>query len=130
MIPDTEDPLSVLDHIAQAERGLYVLADYGPYLAPYGQEEPQLVRRVRELAWAIKTRPVTVLLIGPSFPEIPALEKEVKVVDLPLPEEREVAKLLAIELGRLADNPEHNAGLSDLRGWILLRAVDDCWRTR
>ena len=62
----------------QAERGLYVLCDYGAYLAPFGQAEPQLVRRLRELAWAIKARPVTVLFVGPTFPEIPALEKEVK----------------------------------------------------
>src|SRR5215471_4564700 len=27
-LPDAEDPLSVLEHIATAERGLYVLADY------------------------------------------------------------------------------------------------------
>jgi hypothetical protein len=105
-VPDTEDPLSVLDHIAQAERGLYVLCDYGPYLAPYGQPEPVLVRRLRELAWAIKARPVTVLFVGPDFPELPALEKEVKTVELPLPEEPEVAALLDLELGRLADNPE------------------------
>lgn len=105
-VPDTEDPLSVLEHIEQAERGLYLLCDYGPYLAPFGQEEPQLVRRLRELAWAIKARPVTVLLVGPAFPEIPTLEKEVKRIDLPLPEEREVGALLDVELGRLADNPE------------------------
>jgi hypothetical protein len=105
-LPDTEDPLSVLDHIAEAERGLYVLCDYGPYLAPFGQEEPQLVRRLRELAWAIKTRPVTVLFVGPSFPELPALEKEVKRIDLPLPDEHGVETLLAVELERLADNPD------------------------
>jgi len=28
-IPGTEDPISVLEYIAQAERGLYVLCDYG-----------------------------------------------------------------------------------------------------
>lgn len=105
-IPDTEDPFSVLEHVAQADRGLYVLCDYGAYLAPFGQEEPQLVRRLRELAWAIKTRPVTVLFVGPSFPELPGLEKEVKRVDLPLPDEQEVAKLLDFELGRLAENPD------------------------
>jgi hypothetical protein len=105
-IPDTEDPLSVLEHIAQAERGLYLLCDYGPYLAPFGQEEPQLVRRLRELAWDVKSRPVTVLFVGAGFPEIPALEKEVKVVDLPLPDEREVAHLLELELARLAENPD------------------------
>ncbi|MGH2461662.1 MAG: hypothetical protein ACRDIY_22640 [Chloroflexota bacterium] len=58
-IPDTEDPLSVLEHIDQAERGLFVLCDYAPYLAPFGQEEPQLVRRLRELAWTIKIRPTS-----------------------------------------------------------------------
>ncbi len=105
-IPDTEDPFSVLDHIAQAERGLYVLADYAPYLTPFGQEEPQLVRRLRELAWAIKSRPITVFLVGPSFPDVPALVKEVKIVDLSLPDEYEVAKLLDVELARLADHPD------------------------
>lgn len=105
-LPETEDPFSVLEHIAQSERGLYVLADYAPYLAPFGQEEPHLVRRLRELAWAIKTRPVTVLLVGPSFPEIPALEKEVKRVEMPLPDEREVARLLDVELARLVDHPD------------------------
>jgi hypothetical protein len=105
-IPDAEDPFSVLEHIGQAERGLFVLADYGPYLAPFGQPEPQLVRALRELAWTIKTRPVTVLFVGASFPEIPGLEKEVKVIDLPLPDEREVEQLLDLQLTRLADNPD------------------------
>jgi hypothetical protein len=105
-VPDTEDPLSVLEHIASAERGLFVLADYAPYLAPFGQEEPQLVRRLRELAWAVKSRAVTVFLVGPSFPEIPALEKEVKTLDLPLPDEREVGKALDLRLAQLADNPD------------------------
>jgi hypothetical protein len=122
-VPDTEDPLSVLDHIAQAERGLYILADYGPYLAPFGQEDPLLVRRLRELAWAIKSRPVTVLLVGPSFPEIAALEKEVKVIDLPLPEEREVAKLLRLELGRLADNPDVRLAVDERTTEQLVQAL-------
>ncbi|MCC7368800.1 MAG: AAA family ATPase [Chloroflexi bacterium] len=105
-IPGTDDPLSVLEHVEQAERGLYVLADFGPYLAPFGQAEPLLVRRLRELAWAIKARPVTVLFVGPSFPELAELEKEVKIVDLVLPDEREVAGILDLQLARLADHPD------------------------
>src|SRR5919199_3017091 len=105
-IPGTEDPVSVLEHIGDADRGLYLLADYGPYLMPDGLPDPILVRQLRELAWRIKTRPVTVLFVGATFPEIPALEKEVKVVDLPLPDEREVAAILDLQLGRLADNPD------------------------
>ena len=105
-MPDTADPLSVLDHLAGAERGLYVLCDYGAYLAPFGQPEPLVVRRLRELAWEIKARPVTVLFVGPSFPDLPELEKEVKAVDLPLPDEREVEEILGLQLARLEDNPD------------------------
>jgi hypothetical protein len=105
-VPGTEEPAEVLEPVAQAERGLYVFNDFAPYLAPYGQEDPVLVRRLRELAWGIKTRPVTVFLVGPSFPELPTLEKEVKRLDLPLPDEREVGQLLDLELDRLAGNPE------------------------
>src|SRR2546430_674725 len=39
-IPGTEDPISVLEHIAEAERGLYVLCDYGGDLAPHGVSAP------------------------------------------------------------------------------------------
>ena len=106
VFPSTEDPLSILEHIAEAERGLYLLCDFGPYLAPFGQEEPLLVRRLRELAWTIKSRPVTVLFVGPSFPEIPALEKEVKAIDLPLPDEGEVDRILHLHLDRLRENPD------------------------
>ena len=105
-IPGTEDPVSVLEHIGDAERGLYLLADYGPFLMPDGLPDPILVRQLRELAWRIKTRPVTVLFVGATFPEIPALEKEVKAVELPLPDEHEVAAMLELQLDRLADNPD------------------------
>ncbi len=104
VIPGCEDPLSVLEHIAQAECGLFVLADYAPYLAPFGQEEPQLVRTVRELAWSIKSRPVTVLFVGPGFPEIASLDKDLKRIDLDLPDEPEVRHLLDAQLQQLAGN--------------------------
>ena len=75
VIAGTEDPASVMDHIAEQERGLYILCDYGVHLAPDGLADPLLVRQLRELAWAAKTKAVTVLFVGPTFPEIPALEK-------------------------------------------------------
>ena len=90
VVPDTQDPVSVLEHIEQADRGLFVLCDYGPYLVPFSQEEPQIVRQLRELAWTIKTKPVTVLFVGDAFPELPALEKEIKRIDLAIPDEPEV----------------------------------------
>ena len=106
VIPGTEDPISILEHINQAERGLYVLCDYGGYLAPDGLPDPILVRQLRELAWAVKTRAVTVLFAGPTFPEIPTLEKEIKMIELPLPDGREVERILDLRLHQLRESPE------------------------
>jgi len=101
LIPDTQDPISVLEYIAKQPKGLFVLCDYSPYLAPYGQEDPQLVRRLRELAWDIKSRHTTVLFVERNFPDIPALEKEVKAIELPLPDEREVTIMLDVQMQKL-----------------------------
>src|SRR6266540_215497 len=101
LIPDTQDAMGVLEHIAQQKKGLFVLCDYGPYLTPYAQEEPQLVRRLRELAWEIKGRHINVIFVERNFPDISALEKEIKIVDLPLPDEQEVIgkSLLDLDFG-------------------------------
>jgi len=122
-IPGMEDPLSVLEHIAEAERGLYLLCDFGPYLAPDGMADPLLVRRLRELAWAIKARPVTVVFVGATFPELPALEKEVKAVELPLPDEQEVAALLDLQLDRLAELPEVHLAVDESTRAHLVQAL-------
>ncbi len=68
------------------------------YLAPYRQEDAQLVRRLRELAWEIKGRHINVLFVERNFPDLPALEKEIKVIELLLPNEREVAAMLDVQL--------------------------------
>lgn len=101
LVSDTQDPLSALEFIAKQDKGLFVLCDYGPFLAPYGQEDALLVRRLRELAWEIKTRHVTVLFVERQFPDISALEKEVKQIELPLPDEREVEVMLDMQMQKL-----------------------------
>src|SRR5207253_9844594 len=49
-VPGAEDAVSVLEHIAQAEAGLYILCDFGAYLVPDGLPDSLLVRQLRELA--------------------------------------------------------------------------------
>ncbi|MCA1628275.1 MAG: hypothetical protein LC742_09980, partial [Acidobacteria bacterium] len=100
-ITDTQDPLSALEFIAKQDKGLFVLCDFGAFLAPYGQEDALLVRRLRELAWEIKTRHVTVFFVERQFPDVPALEKEVKQIELPLPCEREVCVMLDMQMQKL-----------------------------
>lgn len=100
-IPETEDPFSVLEHIASAERGIYVLADYGPYVS-----DPIVTRKLREIAWEIKTRPVTVILLGADFPDVPGLAKELTTLDLDLPDEGEVDRILTSQLDQLKGIPD------------------------
>ncbi len=82
-----------------------------------------LVRQLRELAWAVKTRAVTVLFVGPTFPEIPALEKEIKVVDLPLPDSREVERILDLRLRQLAESPEARVDVDNQTREQLVQAL-------
>ena len=103
LIPDSQDAASVLEYIAQQKKGLFVLCDYSPYLTPYSQEEPQLVRRLRELAWEIKGRHINVIFVERNFPDLSALEKEIKIVDLPLPDEQEVIAMLDSQTQCLKD---------------------------
>lgn len=102
-IPETEDPAGVLDEIAKHDSGYFVLCDFAPYLAPYGQEDPVLVRQLRELAITLKGTTATVLIVGPSMPEVPTLEKEIRPIDLPLPEEAELAAILDQRMVALED---------------------------
>jgi hypothetical protein len=103
LVPDTQDATSVLEYIGQQKKGLFVLCDYSPYLAPYGQEDPQLVRRLRELAWEIKGRHINVLFVERSFPDLAPLEKEIKTMELPLPDECEVSAMLTRQIQSLRD---------------------------
>ena len=122
-VPETEDAFAVLEHIAAAEQGLFVLCDFAPYLTPFGQEEPQLTRRLRELAWDIKDRRITVLFVDHSFPDLPALEKEVKRIDLPLPDEREVDRILAVQLSQLAEHSQVNLAVDERTREQLVQAL-------
>ena len=68
---------------------LVVLRDFHPYLA-----DPAAVRALRELAQALKATYSTVFLLSPTLVIPPELEKEVSVLDIPLPTSRELLALL------------------------------------
>ena len=103
-IADTEEPENVIAFIAEQSSGIFLLCDYAPYITPYGQEDAVLIRRLREIAWRLKSTKSTIILVGPSFPEIKTLEKEVATIDLDLPQETEIEESIAIQLDSLREN--------------------------
>ena len=100
-VGDTDDPESVLGFIGEQKTGIFLLCDYAPYISPYGQEDPLLVRRLREIAWKLKSTKATVLFVGPNFPDLKTLEKEITQIDLELPKENEIEESIELQLENL-----------------------------
>jgi hypothetical protein len=84
------EPLEALAAIEKlSEPSLVVLKDFHPYLA-----DPAVVRGLRELAHALKSTFTTVVLLSPTLVIPPEIEKEVSVLDVPLPGARDLFQLL------------------------------------
>jgi hypothetical protein len=101
---DTEDPESVLQFISEQKSGIFLLCDYSPYITPYSQEDAGLVRRLREIAWKLKATKSTILFVGPQFPDLKTLEKEVTQIELELPAESEISESVELQLENLKEN--------------------------
>ena len=115
-IQETEDPISALEYIAKQETGIFLLCDFAPYIAPYGQEDPVLVRLLREVAWKDKITTTTVIFCGPHFPEIKTLEKEVTGVELDLLQESEIVDALDIQFEKFEKKGINTNVTAETRG--------------
>ncbi len=85
---DSKDPLKALRFVVEAkhdERAVFILRDLHPYL-----KNPEVVRLLRDIARKLKEEVKTVFLISPLLAIPPELDKEVAVVEYPLPELAEI----------------------------------------
>jgi len=71
------------------EPAIYLFKDFHFFLS-----DPAIVRKLRELAQYMKSSYKTVVFVSPTFKIPLELEKEMTVVDLPLPDLRELNELL------------------------------------
>src|SRR5512133_3181439 len=84
------EPLAALAAIEKlSEPSLVVLKDFHPYL-----QDPAVVRALRELSHSLKSTFTTVVLLSPTLVIPPEIEKEVSVLDVPLPGYRDLLQLL------------------------------------
>lgn len=88
----TAEPLKALEEVLQqVEPALFVFHDLHPWL---NRQHPTVVRRLREVARALKESRKTLILVSPSLDLPPELETETAVIQFPLPGETELAGLL------------------------------------
>ncbi|MBI5367444.1 MAG: AAA family ATPase [Planctomycetes bacterium] len=86
----TQFPVGALQYIVQsAERAVFVLHDFHPFL-----EEPKVVRLLRDVCAALKRSYKTLVFVSPTLKVPDELSKDVSVLDLPLPDARELGQSL------------------------------------
>jgi SpoVK/Ycf46/Vps4 family AAA+-type ATPase len=87
---DSRDPARALQAIAElGEPSLVVLKDFHAYF-----DSPAIVRGMRDLAHFLKSTATTVVLLSPALHIPIELEKEMTVLDVPMPTSTELLQLL------------------------------------
>jgi SpoVK/Ycf46/Vps4 family AAA+-type ATPase len=88
----TKDPLMALEQvIEQVEPAIFIFKDFHPFLT---KNNFAIVRKLKEIALHLKNSFKTIVLISPTM-EIPTeLEKEVTVLNYPLPAREDLSELL------------------------------------
>ena len=90
--PATKDPLQALEQvIEQVEPAVYIFNDFHPFLT---RNNYAVIRRLKEIALHLKNSFKTIIIVCPVL-EIPAeLEKEVTVLNFPLPTREDLGLLM------------------------------------
>ncbi|MFA6034540.1 MAG: ATPase, partial [Myxococcota bacterium] len=87
---DFQDPAEALRNIqSRNDSGLFMLKDFHTYL-----EDPQIIRLLRDVACDLKGTYKNILITAPRLVLPVELDKEISVIDFPLPDRHELAELL------------------------------------
>lgn len=95
--PSAQDPQRALATVLRDRKersALYVFKDLHMFM-----NDPIVVRRLRDLASHLKTTLKTVIILSPVLRLVPELDKDVTVVDVPLPGPSELGAILDQILG-------------------------------
>jgi hypothetical protein len=88
----TKDPMQALDLVIdQVEPAIFIFKDLHPFLT---KAHSGVIRKLKEIAQHLKNCPKTIVLISPVV-ELPTeLEKEVTLLNFPLPNREELGQML------------------------------------
>ncbi len=108
-VSDAENPLTALGYVAESpERAIFVFRDLHPHLKDF-----HVVRRLRDIVAELRRSYKTVILLSPQLVIPIELEKDVTVVDFPLPDVDELKALLGGFLKRVGERPGVQVELSE-----------------
>jgi hypothetical protein len=117
----TKDPLMALDQvIEQVEPAIFIFKDFHPFLT---KNNFAITRKLKEIALHLKNSFKTILLVSPVL-EIPAeLEKEITLLNHPLPSRDDLSALLDKIITDVKDFHQIKVDLDDAGRERLLQAA-------
>ncbi|HEU0039574.1 MAG TPA: AAA family ATPase, partial [Verrucomicrobiae bacterium] len=117
----TKDPLAALDQvIEQVEPAIFIFKDFHPFLT---KSNYAVTRKLKEIALHLKNSFKTILLISPVM-EIPTeLEKEITVLNHPLPSREDLSALLDRIIAEVGQFKQVRIDLDDAGRERLLQAA-------
>ena len=115
----TKDPVEALQKVAKlSDPSLVVFKDFHPFL-----NDPIVVRSLRELAHQLKATFTTLILLSPTL-QIPVeLDKEITVLDVPLPTFQDLWQLLREIVGVVRRNNRAQVELTKAEGEQIVKAA-------
>jgi hypothetical protein len=88
----TKDPIAALDQvIEQIEPAIFIFKDFHPFLT---RNNFAIIRRLKEIALHLKDSFKTIILVSPVLEIPPELEKEITLLNFPLPSRDDLSALL------------------------------------
>ena len=100
--------LEALAQVHEApEYTVFLMRDFHPYL-----KDSRVIRLLRDLAGRLRTKAQTLILLSPVMNLPIELEKDVTVLDFPLPGRDDIAKMLDAVIASVKDNPSVDVKLS------------------
>ncbi len=89
------DPLAALDFVLDYDApAVFVLKDFHPFLS----QRVDIVRRLRDCYQSLRQTQKTLIILAPKLVMPPELEKEITVLDYPLPDQGEIEEIVVAEL--------------------------------
>ena len=111
--------LEALASIHEApDSAVFLLKDFHPFMKDY-----RVVRLLRDLAQRLRGRSQTLILIGPTLTLPTDLEKDVTVVDFPLPSAEAIGQILDTAIAAMQGNPVIDTNLEPAKRESLIQSA-------
>ena len=87
----TRDPLQALESILSSDdKGFYLLKDFAPFVT-----QPPVARALRDAYYTLQGKDKYIFILSPELVIPESLKKEILLIDLELPDETELTKLVS-----------------------------------